>query len=109
MMDDLTRNVLEQRDNIENQRNRELNSNREEYIKQLQQEIQELKDKYEKTKFAIIENCDLRIEIESLKDRINKASDLLKLLHYQFPDYDDMHNRIEDIEKILKEDNKEEQ
>ena len=47
MMDDLTRNVLEQRDNIENQRNRELNSNREEYIKQLQQENEQLKKQLE--------------------------------------------------------------
>lgn len=44
---------------------------------------------------------------EELKGRINKASDLLQLLHYQFPDYDDMHKRIEEIEKTLKEDNKE--
>ena len=39
MLDDLTRSVLEQRNNIENQRNRELNSNREHYIKQLEQRI----------------------------------------------------------------------
>ena len=44
MIDDLTRSVLEQRDNIENQRNRELNSNREHYIKQLENKIQQLKD-----------------------------------------------------------------
>ena len=41
----------------------------------------------------------LEKENQQLKDRINKAGDLLKLLHYQFPDYDDIHNRIEDIEK----------
>lgn len=45
MIDDLTRSVLEQRDNIENQRNRELNSNREHYIKQLEQENKQLKEK----------------------------------------------------------------
>ena len=39
MIDDLTRNILEQRTNIENQNNRILNSNREHYIKQLEQRI----------------------------------------------------------------------
>lgn len=39
MIDDLTRNILEQRTNIENQNNRTLNSNREHYIKQLEQRI----------------------------------------------------------------------
>ena len=44
MIDDLTRSILEQRDNIENQRNKELNSNREYYIKKLENKIQQLKD-----------------------------------------------------------------
>lgn len=43
MIDGLTRTILEQRDNIENQRNRELNSNKEHYIKKLEEENTELK------------------------------------------------------------------
>ena len=38
-----------------------------------------------------------------LKDKNNKAFELLQILHYNFSDYDDMHERIEDIQKILKE------
>lgn len=45
MSDDLTMAVLEERDNIENLRNRELNSNREAYIKQLEQKNKQLKDR----------------------------------------------------------------
>lgn len=45
MIDDLTRNILEQRDNIENQRNREVKSNEENYIKRLEQENKQLKEK----------------------------------------------------------------
>ena len=44
MIDDLTRSILEQRDNIENQRNREIKSNEKSYIKRLEQENQQLKD-----------------------------------------------------------------
>ena len=38
-----------------------------------------------------------------LKDKNKKALELLQILQYNFPDYDDMHEKIEDIEKILKE------
>ena len=38
-----------------------------------------------------------------LKDKNKKALELLQILHYNFPDYDDMHKKIEDIEEILKE------
>ena len=43
MYDDLTRSILEQRDNIENQRNREIRANEESYIKRLEKENKELK------------------------------------------------------------------
>lgn len=38
-----------------------------------------------------------------LKEKNKKALELLQILHYNFPDYDDMHKNIEDIEEILKE------
>lgn len=37
------------------------------------------------------------------KEVIEKASELLQLLHYKFPDDDSIHEDIEDIQKILKE------
>lgn len=46
---------------------------------------------------------ELQQENARLKDKNNKAFELLQILHYNFPDYDDMHERIEDIQKILKE------
>lgn len=77
MMDDLTRNVLEQRDNIENQRNRELNSNREEYIKQLQQENQALKN--------TIKRCytpeEIDFEIMPVKAELQAEKDINNNLH----------------------------
>lgn len=42
MIDGITRDILEQRNNIENQRNRELNSNREALIKNQKKEIERL-------------------------------------------------------------------
>ena len=45
MIDGITRDILEQRDNIENQRNREFNSNREALIKKQKKEI-EIMEKY---------------------------------------------------------------
>lgn len=42
MIDGITRDILEQRDNIENQRNREFNSNREALIKKQEKEIERL-------------------------------------------------------------------
>ena len=52
MIDDLTRNILEQRDNIENQRNREIKSNEKSYttedlllfIDKLRRENKQLKE-----------------------------------------------------------------
>lgn len=38
-----------------------------------------------------------------LKDKNKKVLELLQILHYNFPDYDDIHKKIEDIEEILKE------
>lgn len=40
---------------------------------------------------------------KDLQNRIDKAFQLLQLLHYNFPDFDNMHERIEEIQKILKE------
>ena len=45
----------------------------------------------------------LQQENARLKDKNKKALDLLQILHYNFPDYDEMHKKIEDIEEILKE------
>lgn len=53
MIDDLTRSVLEQRDNIENQRNKELNSNRESYIKQLEKENNQLQNNWNELKKCV--------------------------------------------------------
>ena len=57
----------------------------------------------EKRKECIKYINDLQQENARLKDKNNKAFELLQILHYNFPDYDDMHERIEDIQKILKE------
>lgn len=40
---------------------------------------------------------------EDLQNRIDKAYEQLQLLHYNFPDYDEIHHRIQDIEDVLKE------
>lgn len=39
-----------------------------------------------------------------LQSKIDKAFELLQLLHYKFKDEDSIHNEIEDIQKVLKED-----
>ena len=44
----------------------------------------------------------LQKENARLKDKNKKALELLQILHYNFPDYDDMHKKIEDIEEIFK-------
>ena len=46
---------------------------------------------------------DLRKENARLKDKNKKVLELLQILHYNFPDYDEMHKKVEDIEEILKE------
>lgn len=56
MVDDLTRSILEQRDNIENQRNKEINSNREYYIKKLENKIQQYKEVIEEVRERIERN-----------------------------------------------------
>lgn len=40
--------------------------------------------------------------ISSLEKRCNKALELLQLIHYKFPEYDSIHNDIEDIQKVLR-------
>ena len=39
-----------------------------------------------------------------LQSKIDKANEMLQLLHYKFKDEDSIHNEIEDIQKCLKED-----
>lgn len=45
----------------------------------------------------------LENEYNNLQSKIDKASDLLQLLHYRFNDEDSIHNEIEYIQKVLKE------
>lgn len=45
----------------------------------------------------------LKKENQQLKSKIDKAFQLLQVLHYKFDDNDAIHNEIEDIQKILKE------
>lgn len=52
--------------------------------------------------FLTLEQAKKLEEYEKLKERIDKAYELLEILHYLFPDYDNIHKRIEDIQKILK-------
>lgn len=52
---------------------------------------------------AQVERDLLLEENKRLKDKINKVSQLLQLLHYKFDDNDVIHYEIEDIQKILKE------
>lgn len=65
MIDDLTRSILEQRDNIENQRNREIKSNEKSYttedlllfIDKLRRENKQLKEKIEQqTKICLADH-----------------------------------------------------
>ena len=45
----------------------------------------------------------LKRENKKYKEVIDKAFQLLEILQYKFPDYDGIHNDIEDIQKLLKE------
>ena len=82
MIDDLTRSILEQRDNIENQRKREIKSNEESYIKQLEQENQQLKldfDLYKDNhiyKNYEVERKDKQLDL--YKEVIEEVRELLK-------------------------------
>ena len=42
-------------------------------------------------------------ENQRLKEKMDKVFQLLQLLHYKFDDNNVIHNEIEDIQKILKE------
>ena len=44
----------------------------------------------------------LEKENQKLRDKMDKAFQLLQVLHYKFDDNDSIHNEIEDIQKILK-------
>jgi MoxR-like ATPase len=46
----------------------------------------------------------LKQDKDNLQSKIDKAIELLQLLHYKFKDEDSIHNEIEDIQKVLKED-----
>ena len=46
-------------------------------------------------------------EIDRLNNNIKRANELLELLHYNFSDYDDIHERINDIQKALQGSDKE--
>lgn len=52
--------------------------------------------------FLTLEQAKKLEKYEKLKEKIDKAYELLEILHYQFADYDDIHKRIEDIQKIIK-------
>ena len=67
MIDDLTRSILEQRDNIENQRKREIKSNEESYIKQLEQENKQLKEVIEEVREYIKECSSREISLDILE------------------------------------------
>lgn len=74
MIDDLTRSILEQRDNIENQRNRELNSN----IKHLQQENQELKEMHKTmARYAL----DIEAKIDLYKSVLDETRKYIEELY----------------------------
>lgn len=75
------------------------------------EELKRLYEKLEQEKYKIILDSNglinvngmLQQENARLKDKNKKALELLQILHHNFPDYDYMHKRIEDIEEILKE------
>ena len=46
---------------------------------------------------------EMQDKINNLQSKIDKANELLQLLHYKFKDGDSIHNEIEDIQNILKE------
>ena len=80
MVDDLTRSILEQRDNIENQRNKEINSNREYYIKKLENKIQQLKDKIKQLEkcYCNRSDCSGRIKDSRKYDSVVQQLDKYK-------------------------------
>ena len=51
---------------------------------------------------SVGQNIQLMFIIEDLKQRCDKALELLQLLHYKFPEYDSIHSDIEDIQKVLR-------
>lgn len=49
----------------------------------------------------MIKYNNLQSQLKAKEEVIKEAREKLKLLHYLFPDYDDMHKRIEELEEIL--------
>lgn len=80
MIDDLTRNILEQRDNIENQRNREIKSNEKSYttedlllfIDKLRRENKQLKTLLMQDHHKIHELADVIEEVREYNNQIIK-------------------------------------
>lgn len=106
MIDDLTRSILEQRDNIENQRNREIKSNEESYIKRLEQENQAYKEAIkrcytpEEIDFEIMT---VKAELEAEKDinnNLHKTIDKLRVNLYETQQERDLYKEV--IEEVIK-------
>ena len=63
-------------------------------------------NEYITSKLEIIYEEDIQRIVEernNLQSKIDKANGLLRLLHYKFKDEDSIHNEIEDIQRVLKE------
>lgn len=81
MIDGITRDILEQRDNIENQRNREFNSNRETLIKKQDKEIDRLTAESTEweSKYYQLQNEIERLNniIDELEKYINEVNNII--------------------------------
>ena len=53
-------------------------------------------------KQLLTENINLTYALDDFKQKCDKALELLQLIHYKFPEYDSIHNDIEDIQKVLR-------
>ena len=56
-----------------------------------------------RTKVVVDRQPNLKVDelVEYYETKIIRALELLQVLHYKFPDYDDIHKEIEDIQKVL--------
>ncbi len=52
-------------------------------------------------RFLLRKIKELTDENQKYKEVVDKAFQLLEVLHYKFPDYDGIHDDIEDIQKLL--------
>lgn len=69
-------------------------------VENLQKENKQLKGSLQTHEILLKANVE---ENQKLRDKMDKAFQLLQILHYKFEDNDSIHNEIEDIQKILKE------